>query len=115
MGHGDAQAELRDGEEDGEEEEDVGCEAGAGGPAGGAGVGEEGEAGAGFLEGVNAGARHDGVIGGERLVVWCPFLLVLGDTSICLKIERRWKVNRTGFILPSISQGLWCRRLVAVQ
>jgi len=73
--HGDAQAELRDGEEDGEEEEDVGCEAGAGGPAGGAGVGEEGEAGAGFLEGVCAGARHDGVVGGERFVVWCRFFV----------------------------------------
>ena len=75
MCHGDAQAELRDGEEDGEEEEDVGCEAGARGPAGGAGVGEEGEAGAGFLEGVCAGARHDGVVGGERFVVWCRFFV----------------------------------------
>ena len=87
MGHGDAQAELRDREEDGEEEEDVGCEAGAGGPAGGAGVGEEGEAGAGFLEGVCAGARHDGVVGGERFVVWCRFLLVVGDWNSYLRVE----------------------------
>lgn len=75
MCHGDAQTELRDGEEDGEEEQDVGCEAGAGGPAGGAGVGEEGEAGAGFLEGDCAGARHGGVARGERFVVWCRFFL----------------------------------------